>query len=50
MAAGFATTWKRGTRRRLVGLALFWALWALLIGVANGIGAIDATLAVNFVH
>jgi len=50
MEAGFATMTRSRTRRRLVGLAVFWAAWALLIGLANGFGVIDGTIAVNFVH
>jgi hypothetical protein len=34
----------------VVWLLAFWALWAVLIGLANGFGVIDATLALNVAH
>jgi hypothetical protein len=50
MEAGFATTIRRGAKRRLIGLSIFWTAWALGLGIANGVGLIDGAVAVNFVR
>lgn len=50
MEAGLATTIRKSARRRLIGLSVFWAAWALALGIANGFGFIDGALAVNFVR
>lgn len=50
MEAGFTTTMLRGARRRLIGLSIFWAVFAVALGIANGVGFIDGTVAVNFVR
>jgi hypothetical protein len=43
-------TWRSRARRRITALLTFWMLWAVLIGVANGLGAIDATLGFDIAH
>lgn len=50
MEAGFASAIRRSARRRLIGLGVFWAAWAIALGVANGVGLIDGSIAVNFVR
>jgi hypothetical protein len=50
MEAGFTSAMLRGARRRLIGLSMFWAVFALALGIANGVGFIDGTVAVNFVR
>jgi hypothetical protein len=50
MEAGFTTVMLRSARRRLIGITIFWAAWALALGIANGVGFIDGTVAVNFVR
>ena len=40
----------RSARRRLIGLSVFWAVFAVALEVANGVGFIDGTVAVNFVR
>jgi hypothetical protein len=50
MEAGFTTSILRSARRRLIGLSIFWAAWALALGIANGVGFIDGTVAVNVVR
>lgn len=50
MEAGFTTVMLRSAKRRLIGITIFWAAWALALGIANGVGFIDGTVAVNFVR
>jgi hypothetical protein len=50
MEAGFATRIRKGVKRRLIGLSIFWTAWALGLGIANGIGFIDGAVVVNFVR
>ncbi len=50
MEAGFVSTIARQARRRLIGLSVFWAAWALALGIANGTGVIDSSVVVNFVR
>jgi hypothetical protein len=50
MEAGFATTIRKSAKRRLIGLSVFWTAWALALGIANGVGLIDGSIAVNFVR
>jgi hypothetical protein len=49
MEVGFATKTRQRAKRRVLGLAVFWAAWVLLLGIANGFGLIDGVIAVNFV-
>jgi hypothetical protein len=50
MEVGFATKLGKSTKRRLIGLSIFWTAWALGLGIANGVGFIDGAVAVNFVR
>jgi len=50
MEAGPVTSMLRSAKRRLIGISIFWALFAVALGVANGVGFIDGTVAVNFVR
>ncbi|HEX3608020.1 MAG TPA: hypothetical protein VH134_19020 [Candidatus Dormibacteraeota bacterium] len=50
MEAGFATTVRKSAKRRLIGLSVFWAVFALALAVANGVGFIDGAIAINFVR
>ncbi len=50
MEAGFAATIRKSARRRLIGLSVFWTVWTLALGIANGVGFIDGAVVVNFVR
>ncbi|HVS43972.1 MAG TPA: hypothetical protein VMU20_17120 [Candidatus Dormibacteraeota bacterium] len=50
MEAGFTTAMLRSARRRLIGISIFWTVFAVALGIANGVGFIDGTVAVNFVR
>ena len=50
MEAGLVISMLRSAKRRLIGISIFWALFAVALGVANGVGFIDGTVAVNFVR
>jgi hypothetical protein len=50
METGFAHTLRRGAKRRLVGLSIFWTAWTLGLGIANGVGFIDSAVVVNVVR
>jgi hypothetical protein len=44
------TTRRTGTRRRIAWLLAFWAVWTLLIALANVYGLVDATLSLSVAH
>ena len=50
MHTGLVAICRTGTRRRVLWLLVFWALWTLLIALVNTFGLVDATLALNVAH